>query len=199
MAYKLEALRLFCLAIWKLSTGLRSEIIINHNCNSHSRVMNRPSGCAGCGICAQNGRLQEKYFSIFFRWNDKNDTPIERARRDLLKTVLKVENGGLEGDLCNFLTPKFPDFTKFSTYLAARNSPLRGVPAEWWKFALTTGRPICDVMGENPVLPAGQLEKEKKEKEGGKERRKDEKGREVFFFFKKSFHRRDYYLDISTH
>ena len=101
----------------------------------------RPSGCAGCGICAQNGRLQEKYFSIFFRWNDKNDTPIERARRDLLKTVLKVENGGLEGDLCNFLTPKFPDFTKFSTYLAARNSPLRGVPAEWWKFALTTGRP----------------------------------------------------------
>ena len=38
--------------------------------------------------------------------------------------------------------------------------------------------------GENPVLPAGQLEKEKKEKEegkGGKERRK----RERSFLFKK--------------
>ena len=75
-----------------------------------NQLQNSPFGCTGHGICPWNARLWEKIFSIFFFGIAKNDTPIERARRDLFKTVLKVENEGLEGDLWNFLTPKFPDF-----------------------------------------------------------------------------------------
>ena len=52
----------------------------------------RHCGCTGCGICPLNARLPAKKKSICFRENDKNETPIERAPRDLFKTVLKLEN-----------------------------------------------------------------------------------------------------------